>query len=546
MIFPKPQKLCLQRKISTPSGFKITGDETAFSQKILSGNGINTFDGTYTVEIKIEDTEETSYIAQLSALTDEKYYIYLGEKDCRIVTSCKKGLYRALQTFSRIVLKGEFFTGTIEDYPLFTNRGYIEGFYGKQWEQEKRLSVMKLMAQNGMNTYFYAPKDDVYHREKWAEEYPPAELENLRTLFSFATENFMSFTWCVGPGLTYCYTDKNDFERLIGKFRQLYGIGIKSFGLLLDDIADDFQYEADKEKYSNIVYAHTELVNKVYKALKELDADIHLTVCPTQYFGDEHGFYIQKFGTSVPSEVSVFWTGAEICSRVLTSREAKEFILGTNHKPLFWDNFPVNDCEMFQEMHLNYIEGRDKDLYKYSDGLISNVMEYAECSKIPLLTVCDYLWNPAVYNGAESLKNAQYTVLGDKTEKFFYFADHLGVSCLNKYSSGYMSDTLRNIYFYYNSGEKEKAFGIFNDYLKAVNSCNEMLKEDFPIFNELKKWSGKFAKSCKLLELLKLTMENPNEENKDILKTELEKYNSDAVILTGFCLREAAEKALLL
>ena len=155
-----------------------------------------------------------------------------------------------------------------------------------------------------------------------------------------------------------------------------------------------------------------------------MDGEIELTVCPTQYSGKGDEFYISEFGTSAPRDVSLFWTGEEICSRVLTCREALKLQDTAKHAPLFWDNFPVNDCEMFQEMHLNYIDGRDKKRYLCCEGIISNVMEYAECSKIPLLTFCDYLWNPECYDKEASLKNAHKTVLKDKAELFAYFADH--------------------------------------------------------------------------------------------------------------------------
>ena len=48
---------------------------------------------------------------------------------------------------------------------------------------------MKLMASYGMNTYFYAPKDDIYHRAKWRELYPENELTQLKNLFKVFTKH---------------------------------------------------------------------------------------------------------------------------------------------------------------------------------------------------------------------------------------------------------------------------------------------------------------------------------------------------------------------
>lgn len=544
MIYPVIQNNSLEGKGLEVKSFKIDGEFKALAEKVLSLYKIN-LSGNYPIEIKISDSKKTTYIDSLSRLSDEKYFITVDENKALVEASCEKGVFRALNTLSKLIVNNELKTGVLEDYPLFEKRGYIEGFYGPTWEQVKRLSVMSLMAQYGMNTYYYAPKDDIYHREKWRDLYPEKELSNLKSLFVKASENYLDFFWCIGPGLTYHYTSDEDFELLINKIKSIYNIGVRGFGLLLDDIPWDFQYEDDKNAFDGIVDAHIDLVNKTYKALKEIDEDIALTVCPTQYSGDENGYYVSKFGMGIPSDVSLFWTGEEICSRVLTVRESDELFRSTNHKPLFWDNYPVNDCEMFQEMHLGALIGRDKELYKHCEGLISNVMEYAECSKIPLLTVADYLWNPVSYNPEKSLKNAHREVLGEKAELFKYFSDHLGVSCLSKYSSALMSDTLARISFLNSKGERGKAVTEFKNYNNEMRNCLTMLEdESVPLFKELKKWVEKFSMCCDLLDEILKTQLEPTEENKKALSELLENYNSDAVILTGFCLREAAEKTI--
>ena len=544
MIYPQIQKNNLNGDIVSVNSVCLSSDCLDVAEKIFESYNIKT-NGEYNVNVKIINSKKTTYIDEISKVTDEKYIIDVTDNTATIEASCEKGVFRALNTLCKLINQRELKTGNCEDYPLFSTRGYIEGFYGKTWENNKRLSVMRLMAKYGMNTYFYAPKDDVYHREKWRETYPADEYENLRMLFNEAKENFLDFNWCIGPGLTYKYTSEDDFNLLIEKIKSIYNMGVKGFGLLLDDIPWEFQYEEDAQRYDSIVDAHTDLINRTYNALKEIDSDIKLTVCPTQYSGDENGYYISKFGKGIPSDVRMFWTGQEICSRVLTVRESQELLRSTDHRPLFWDNFPVNDCEMFQEMHLGAIIGRDKDLYKACEGLISNVMEYAECSKIPLMTIADYLWNPVSYNPEESLKNAHKEILGEKAELFKYFADHLGVSCLSKYSSALMSETLAHINFLLSRGENEKAIAKFKEYNANMRGCLAMLQdESVPLFKELKKWVKKFSMCCDLLDAILVARTNPTQENMKALAELTEKYNSDGTILTGFCLREAAEKTL--
>lgn len=544
MIYPVPQKNNLNGTPVCISAVKVCGEYSETAEKILSEYNIDIEDG-FSVEITVSDSRRTTYVEDLSMLSDEKYFITVTDERILIEASCRRGVFRAVHTLAKLIKKNELKTGTLEDYPLFSRRGYIEGFYGATWKQEKRLSVMRLMAANGMNSFYYAPKDDEYHRAKWRETYPEKELAELKSLFDTARENEIDVCWCVGPGLTYKYTSESDFNALIGKFMNVYSTGVRNFGLLLDDIPSDFQYEDDAKVYDSVVDAHIELINKVFRTLKNADSDITLTVCPTQYCGECDDYYISKFGKGIPSEIKIFWTGRQICSSFLTCREADDFQRSTAHMPLYWDNYPVNDAEMFQEMHLGPVKGRDKELYKHSEGLISNVMEYAECSKIPLMTIADYLWNPVAYDCDDSLLNAQQEILGEKAEIFKYIADHLCVSCVSRYGSELMSEVLSHLSFLVATGDIAKAIGEFKEYNAKMRECLATVSDtSVELFAEMQKWVKKFSLCCDVLDAILAVWVENTPENKAILSELIEKYNSDAVVLAGFCLRETAEKTL--
>lgn len=544
VIYPVPQKNNLVGNLVRVSAVKFDGEYKTTAEKILSGYGISP-SGDFPVVIKVSDSRRTTYIEELSRLSDEKYFITVTEDGAVIEASCRKGVFRAVHTLAKLIRKNELRTGTLEDYPLFPRRGYIEGFYGPAWAHEKRLSVMSLMAANGMNCFYYAPKDDEYHRAKWREPYPEKELAELKSLFDTAKENELEVCWCVGPGLTYKYTSEADFEALIAKYMNVYSTGVRNFGLLLDDIPSDFQYDEDSAEYDSVVDAHISLINRVFRMLKSIDSDITLTVCPMQYCGECDDYYISKFGKGTPSEIKIFWTGRQICSSFLTCREADDFARATGHMPLYWDNYPVNDAEMFQEMHLGAVKGRDRELYKHSEGLISNVMEYAECSKIPLMTIADYLWNPLAYDSEKSLRNAQEEILGEKAEIFKYIADHLCVSCVSRYGSELMSEVLSHLAFLAAIGETEKAICEFREYNSKMRECLATVSDtSVELFAEMQKWVRKFSMCCDVLDAILAVWECNTPDNKEKLAFLLDKYNSDAVVLAGFCLRETAEKTL--
>ncbi len=481
----------------------------------------------YDIEIVYEDSKPVCYCEKTCRVTDEKYILSVSGKYVKIRCSSEKGAFYALCDLARRIDKSTVSDGEYTCSPSFAVRGYIEGFYGTPWSHESRKSVMELMAKNRMNTVYHAPKDDLYHREKWREKYHEDELARLKELVDKASEYYMDFYWCIAPGLSMKYSDDAEFDALVEKTKQLYSIGIRCFGLLLDDIDEELAFDEDKTAFGETVNAHIDLINRYYSALKELDSSIRLTVCPTLYHGKGNEYYISKLGKNISPLVSVFWTGRDICSRELTSPEAIKFIEGTYHKPLYWDNYPVNDCSMFNEMHISPIINRDPDLYKYSEGIIANCMEYSECSKIPLITFADYLWDSENYDPQKSWESAIRQVVGkENADNFIVFADHLYTSCLKDANSRRMYEAFDVIEEAFKTGNKEKAFALAEDYLGRMNACREYLKRDLLICRELSKWSEKFFVSCDIMNIIFEYIKAKDEKLIEELYSLIEKYEA--------------------
>ncbi len=70
------------------------------------------------------------------------------------------------------------------------------------------------MGQVGLTTYFYAPKDDPYHRERWREPYPAPQFEQLEELVQTAQENGVTFYYAISPGGSMVYADSGDYALL--------------------------------------------------------------------------------------------------------------------------------------------------------------------------------------------------------------------------------------------------------------------------------------------------------------------------------------------
>lgn len=554
MIYPALQKTRITEEFSfSPKKIIVSGYESEFAQSILKEkNGQSCKAESLYIDIIKDNSRRTEYIEETCRLTDEKFIIS-AEKGTdsvhvTITVSGKKSLYRAMNRISMMLESEIFFVGDAEDYPLFAERGYIEGFYGKPWCFENRKMMLEFLSFFGMNTHYYAPKDDPYHRDKWDELYPEKELSQLSELVKIAEKNFVDFYFCLAPGLSMKYSSEEDFLKLICKVKQLYSIGIRNFGLLVDDIPENLYFDEDKEAFDGeAVNAHIYICNKLYEFLRSEDSACRLTVCPLQYHGNGDEYYITKLGRGLSGGIKLFWTGGNICSQKLTVREAVIFENSTNRKPLYWDNFPVNDAEMQNEMHIGYISGREADLYRYSEGIISNVMEYCLSSRIPLLTVCDYLWNPTKYDGYESWLKACSIVLGKDAEKVAPFLDNLLTSCLKVENSPRLNVCLNDAQQMYFAGDTEAAIETASAYLMKLKECCQHFETaDNPMYKELEPWFEKQKIAMDLFEKSAGILFNNTDDAKNEVRAVLRKYLDHPRTLCDFSLQAFAERMLTL
>ena len=550
MIYPAFQKTNITEWVDfAPESVQISGFDSeyaaTFFDKSCKGNELY-------VNINKENTRRTEYIEETRKLSDEKYLIAIEKCDdglrAAVTVSCRKGLFRAMNKLVAMSRDKKFFIGSAEDYPLFAKRGYIEGFYGNPWSHKNRRMMLELMSFYGMNTYYYAPKDDPYHRDKWDELYPEKELSQLSELSDFCKEKFVDFHFCIAPGLSMRYSSEEDFGKLVCKANQLYGIGIRNFGLLLDDIPENLYFEQDKVVFDGeAVNAHVYLSNKFYDYLKQLNPDCKLTVCPLQYHGKGDEYYISKLGQGLSGGINIFWTGKNICSQEITVREAVIFENSTNRKPLYWDNFPVNDAEMQNEMHIGYIDGRERDLYRYSEGVISNTMEYCLSSRIPLLTVCDYLWNPVAYNGYESWLKACEIILGEQKDILMPFFDNLLTSCFKVENSPLLNACLNSAQQKFFGGDMFGAYADIAEYIEKLSVCCQHLETvDNPMLTELVPWANKQKIALELIISAVGILGDNSEENKAKTRELLKKYLNHPKTLCDFSLQAFAERMLTL
>ncbi len=301
----------------------------------------------------------------------------------------------------------------IADYPSFSVRGIVEGFYGTPWSHEDRLDMLSFQGQQRMNTYIYAPKDDPYERKLWREPYPPEQVERLGALVAVARENFVHFTYAISPGLSMVYSSEAEFQTLARKLESISKLGVTDFALFLDDVPFDLVHPEDQKRFQTLAQAHIYLINRLYVHLKKLSAQNRLTVCPTTYTNEwGNRDYLRELGNGVNPAIALNWTGTAVIPSAITVAQAAEWGGYIRRKPLVWDNFPVNDGHTWR-LIMDPLRGREAGLHTVTQGLVSNPMCQAHASMVPLETVADYLWNPGAYDPERSQHHALVSQYGE-------------------------------------------------------------------------------------------------------------------------------------
>ncbi|MDQ8735162.1 beta-N-acetylglucosaminidase domain-containing protein [Paenibacillus sp. LHD-38] len=306
-----------------------------------------------------------------------------------------------------------------EDYSDAKWRGFIEGFYGFPWSHEDRISLMRFGGRVKMNSYIFAPKDDKYHNSAWRTLYPADELIQIKELVDVGHESKTQFIWAIHPGFNMINWNNYDAElqTLLAKLDQLYSVGVRQFGLFMDDISTS-QSLTDKDKHVKLI---TDVANWV-----TTKGDVKsLIYCPPFYnqswTGEAGKPYLQAL-RNVPANVEIMWTGKSVVGSVNTTdmQWPKD---ATGRDPYMWLNWPVNDYKDSRLM-LGKGEILAPGTHNFS-GIVSNPMGSAELSKIALFAVADYTWNVDDFNSDESWLNSFDYVAPEVASELNTIAYHL-------------------------------------------------------------------------------------------------------------------------
>ncbi len=286
----------------------------------------------------------------------------------------------------------------VADWPSFKNRGIIEGFYGTPWTWPQREAMIEFAGRNKMNWFILAPKEAPWHRSHWQQPHTADELQWLQRLNRTAQARHVNFCYAIAPGRSMNYVNPTDLELLLRKIASVQNLGIRNFALLMDDIPFKLRSQAERKRFRSIEDAHIYVAIRFYRAVKNRDPGAQMFFCPTRYHGKRphESSYVRSLGQRLPREVQIFWTGPGVVSMTLNEPDSDVVAKALRRPAFYWDNFPVNDYDRTR-FFLGPLAQRAPLLHAHCAGLVANPMNEAEASKLPLMTVADYLWNPMAY-----------------------------------------------------------------------------------------------------------------------------------------------------
>ncbi len=430
---------------------------------------------------------------QVTTLSSEVFEISEG----KVFFTDLAGLRNAVNVINR-AQKFDSTQGTGVFKPSFQYRGVIEGFYGIPWSHEQRKRGLVQFAKWNMNTFILAPKDDPWQRFDWKTPFSSDFINQTRDLLLHANELLIDLSVCVSPGLTVSYSSAEDLDALMYRYNQLNEIGVMRFGLLLDDIPGELQFETDQKKYLSIAEAHADFANRINEKLKRVNPEASIFVCPLQYHGRGHEPYISLLGNSLDSDIDLMWTGRQICSEYLEVQDAIVFQESTSKSALYWDNYPVNDVAMVHQLHIGPIQKRDKELGNHSIGLVANPMDRFESSLLPLATIADYLWDSNSYEAEASWERALKELIPIDQDRIAlrHLFRNCFESCLAVDAAPDFGAILGSATFSWRTGQASSAAKVLESYAsEALRSFEVITAEAFSwraIYPEISPWLSKY------------------------------------------------------
>lgn len=222
--------------------------------------------------------------------------------------------------------------------------GYIEGYYGRLLSFADRRRILKQLNHLGMTSYFYAPKDDPYHRFHWRQPYPEAWWLEWHDFIAAAHDLGITVIAGLAPGLDLNLDGDNpanaDVALLAEKLALLAVDDHVKPCLLLDDIPPT---QADQQgQHHHEGRNHARLARLLSEQLRR-----PVMVTPRVYADELEALtpgYLAGFAEAWDHQAELFYCGHHIVAHDTNLAETAMLKAGLPaSKMIIWDNLYAND-----------------------------------------------------------------------------------------------------------------------------------------------------------------------------------------------------------
>lgn len=374
----------------------------------------------------------------LSLVADKK-----GVAQITIVGENTDAVFCGLASLEQILDcgKSELKCVTIYDFADIKNRGIIEGYYGVPYTAEVTKDLFRFMARYKMNTYMYGAKSDSYHSLYWSEPYPTSITEEqlrigylsqdmMKDITATAQMTKINFIWAIHPGKAFADPENKEvLDKIMTKFDSMYGLGVRQFGVFVDDVGVPSETEIMNLCANNV----TELQHRIDDRWNKGNAAPADTVKPLHYVPQ---LYAYSWATpektriffeslkSTPEKTHIYITGRNVWS-VPNNEDIAVIKTHLGREISWWWNYPCNDEDhtklFIMDTYTNFIDeshidnlARLETNIAGANSIIVNPMQQGALSKIALFSVADYTWNNAAFNNQRSWENALFAAVGEK------------------------------------------------------------------------------------------------------------------------------------
>ncbi len=318
----------------------------------------------------------------------------------------------------------------------FREVGVVEGFYGRVWEPRERFAFIESLAPFGLNTYLLCPKHEPALAAEVLRPLGEGEARSLGELAAFCKQRGIAL-WAglhLEPPLNV--NSAEHLEAVAEKCQALAGIGVTGFSVQFDDLSGAFDPAAPFGGSLAAMQAHA--VTEIHRRAREKGVEAAWLVVPALYspdpllektYGPFEPDYLARLDEGLPAEVAWMYTGPRVCSPTVSLADVAAWRGASQREVVLWDNYPVNDAAMVNNLHICPLSGRDPGLPEQVRGYLFNPLLQPALGAVPGATCLIYAADPSAYDPAAAWQNALDALLPEAARRAFRELEALTRHC---------------------------------------------------------------------------------------------------------------------